>query len=120
MASARYVSAHAAAGYILMVSVFSAALLSALLFFLPQFVDLYYRAGLSVPFLTVAFVSHRDMAVVWLAGLGCLLVLLPLTNIFRRTPQVVVTSVLVVYAALMGTIALSLCMPLIELMHRVG
>lgn len=120
MDSAHSAPARATAGYVLMVTVFSAALLSALLFFLPQFVDLYRRAGLSVPSLTAAFISHRGATVVSFGVLGCMFALLPLTRFFRRGPQVVMTSVLVLYTALMGTVALSLCIPLIELIRRVG
>lgn len=112
--------AQAAAGYILMVSAFSAALASTLLFFLPRFADLYSQAGLSVPFLTAVFITHRGTAVGWFGALGCLFAFLPLTRLFRRGPQTVVTSVLVLYTAVVGAIALSVCIPLIELLHRVG
>jgi type II secretory pathway component PulF len=108
--------AQAAAGYILMVSAFSAALASTLLFFLPRFADLYSQAGLSVPFLTAVFITHRGTAVGWFGALGCLFAFLPLTRLFRRGP----TSVLVLYTAVVGAIALSVCIPLIELLHRVG
>lgn len=107
-----------AAGYILMVSALSASLLITFLFLLPQFIDLYLRAGISVPWVAGVIVSHQGVALAWLAVLACLFALLSLTRLFRSGPHTVVMAALLVYATLLGAIALSLCVPLVSLVYR--
>ncbi|MFH1743836.1 MAG: hypothetical protein ABIH23_32930 [bacterium] len=120
MCPAHSISDHPAAAFVLMISVLSGALLGTLFLLLPQFGDVYLRTGVSVPFLTAAFIVHRDAAAVWFVGLGCLFTCLSMTRFFQRTPQTVYAGAIVLYATLMGTITLGLCMPLVGLVHRLG
>lgn len=107
-------------GFVFMVGALSASILTVLLVLVPEFVQIYAKAGLPVSFLTAAFVVHRSTAAIWFVLVGCLLSLLPLTSVYRRTPKTVASSVLVLYVMLFGTLAMSLCMPLFALAHQLG
>jgi len=109
-----------AAGFMFMVLAFSASLLAVFLLLSPQFSTLYYQAGLRIPFLTATLIVHRTTMAIVLGTTGALLTLLPFTGLYRRMPQTVTMGVLMIYVALIGTVTLSFCIPLVQLVCRLG
>ncbi len=109
-----------AAGFMFMVLVFSVSLLGVFLLLSPQFSTLYHQAGLRIPFLTATLILHRTAMAIALGTTGALLTLLPFTGFYQRMPQTVTKGVLMMYGTVMGTVTLSFCMPLVQLVYRLG